>query len=102
MLLFCGKFPRGGGGTGCWLTGGVSTNWGWGAGVMDGGAVESSFIKLKYYRTVDEIQKGAKAPSESNLVARVHSNWNNLRAELARWKALSRSGNLFASSTAQY
>ena len=35
------------------------------------------------------------------MVALVHSNWNSLRAELARWKSLSREGNLIAYSSGQ-
>ena len=37
-----------------------------------------------------------------NLVALVHSNWNLLLAELARWNQLSREANPLAYSTASH
>lgn len=36
------------------------------------------------------------------MVAHVHSNWNDLLAELARWKGISRGGSLLGYSTASH
>jgi len=55
--------------------------------------------KLSSRRTETTLSTTKKDPSEDEsffVVAQVHSNWNNVRADLARWKALSRGDNLLA------